>query len=138
MEEFNILMSFVPNLESTIVLQLGINQDLTQALINNQVKKVVVVDYDQQKLNAAKCQTTTNVQYLEQNMDQINLENQKFDFVFFNSLLLNSTNEQFVQVIANALSHLIDGGYLFFRESCIGSSRNFFFDFWFLKKLRNF
>lgn len=125
MEEFNILMSFVPNLESTVVLQLGVNQDLTKALLNNQVKKVAVVDSDKQKLNAAKSQSIANVQYLDQNINQINLDNQKFDFVFFNALLLNSTNEQFVQVIANALSNLTDGGYLFFRESCIGSSRNF-------------
>jgi len=124
MEEFNTLMSFVPNLESTSVLQLGINQDLTQALINNNVNKIVVVDSDQQKLNAVKTQPRANVQFLDQNMNTINLQNQRFDFVFFNSLLLNSTDEQFVQVIANALANLTNGGYLFFRESCIGSSQS--------------
>lgn len=134
MEEFNILMSFVPNLELTNVLQLGVNQDLTQALINNKVSKVVVVDSDQQKLNAVKSQSNSNVQFLDQNMNQIDLNNQKFDFVFFNSLLLNSTDEQFVQVISNALNNLTNGGYLFFRESCIGSSRklNFFFKYKFI------
>ena len=121
MEEFKTLMNFVPNLEAKTILQLGVDEKLTQVLVEEKSARVVVAD-SEQKLSSVKSKTDKNVELLDQNMNEINLNNQKFDFVFFTSLLADSNDDKVLDIIGAALKHLSTKGYLFFRESCIGSS----------------
>lgn len=107
------LVKFLPDLSGKNVLQFGQEENFLKVFKEQNVARLVLVEPNL---------SNSEVELIKSDFDRFELNDQKFDFVFLNSILKNLSDEQVLLILEKVLKTLNQGGHLFFREFCLEAS----------------
>ncbi|WAR13637.1 PEAMT-like protein, partial [Mya arenaria] len=119
-EEMPEILSILPSWDGRDVVELGAGIGRFTGVFARSASHVVAVDFMEEyvarnKLDNAKF---TNIEYHCVDATKLRLEENKFDLIFSNWLLMYLHDDAARELLARKLSWLRDGGHLFIRESC--------------------
>jgi phosphoethanolamine N-methyltransferase len=119
-EKEQIFSSILPPLDGLCVLELGGGIGRFTTDFASQAKEVTVVDLSEQALqeNRERHQDFSNITYIVGSVTDIRFEQNSFDLIFSNWLLMYLNQEEITQLLNACLLWLRPEGMIFFHESC--------------------
>lgn len=125
-EELPEVLALLPELKGKKVLELGGGIGRFTGVIAEQANHVTTVDFMKSFIDKSKenNQKFTNIEYITADVTKLQMENGSYDVIFSNWLLMYLSDEEVRQLATKMLSWLKEGGFLFFRESCLHQSGN--------------
>ncbi|KAI0226388.1 Phosphoethanolamine N-methyltransferase [Lamellibrachia satsuma] len=126
MEEIPEVLSLLPDLAGTDVIELGAGIGRFTGAVARQAKSVLAVDFMEKFLteNKERNKNYNNIEYLPADVTKLDRPTESADVVFSNWLFMYMDDEELSKVVKKMLSWLREGGHLFFRESCFHQSGN--------------
>lgn len=118
------ILSYLPNLKSKDVVELGAGIGRYTAIFAEKSKSVIAVDFMQKFLNKNmenNCKFN-NIDYMCSDVTKLQLLEQSTDLVFSNWLLMYLEDEEIQDLLRKSLTWLREDGYFFCRESCFHQS----------------
>lgn len=123
-EEEPEIISYLPNLKSKDVVELGAGIGRYTTLFAEKSKSVIAVDFMQKFLNKNmenNCKFN-NIEYTCADVTKLQLLEQSTDLLFSNWLLMYLEDEEIQDLLRSAMYWLREDGYFFCRESCFHQS----------------
>ncbi|PIK34240.1 putative phosphoethanolamine N-methyltransferase 3-like isoform X3 [Apostichopus japonicus] len=126
-EELPEVMALLPELKGKKVLELGggMGKRFTSQ-IATQSSHVTTVDFMESFIqkNRDLNKDHNNIEFITADVTKLEMEKGSFDVIFSNWLLMYLSDEEVRQLAMKMLTWLKEGGFLFFRESCLHQSGN--------------
>lgn len=118
------IFSLLPSLKGKNVLELGAGIGRYTGKLAQYASHVTAVDFVEEYINVneEKHSHMSNINYIAADVLDLELPHKKYDVVFSNWLLMYLTDQECVTLLKKIILWLVDGGCLFFRESCFHSS----------------
>lgn len=118
------MLSLIPSIEGNAVLELGAGIGRYTAALATAGKSVLAVDFIESAIeqNRAVNGHIESCSFLAHDATKLELEDESFDLVFSNWLLMYLNDEEVEALLSKALLWLKGNGVLVFRESCFHQS----------------
>lgn len=125
-EELPEVMALLPELKGKKVLELGGGIGRFTSQIATQSSHVTTVDFMESFIqkNRDLNKDHNNIEFITADVTKLEMEKGSFDVIFSNWLLMYLSDEEVRQLAMKMLTWLKEGGFLFFRESCLHQSGN--------------
>lgn len=114
------IFSVLPDLEGLSVLELGAGIGRFTSHFAEKARRVTVVDFEENVIlkNKERNRQYTNIDYIRDDVTNMDLAEYAFDLIFSNWLLMYLSEEEIGKLLANCRKWCKPGGIVFFRESC--------------------
>ncbi|KAJ8022972.1 Phosphoethanolamine N-methyltransferase 3 [Holothuria leucospilota] len=120
------VLGFLPDMRGKKVLELAGGVGRFTGIIAQQACHVTTVDFMEPFIEESKKnnKNQTNIDYIIDDVNNLEFENESFDLIFSNWLLCYFCEDDLHKLLCRLLMWLKDCGFLFVRESCYESSGN--------------
>eukprot|EP01084_Bolivina_argentea_P273679 466255_1 len=115
------ILSYLPNYEGLSVVELGSGVGRFTGDLASKATTVLAVDFVDKFLKENKKRFNTqypHIDYLCRDVTKLELDNQSYEFVFSNWLMMYLNDEEVYKLAEKFYNWCGVGGYIFFRESC--------------------
>lgn len=125
-QELPEILSVLPSYSGKNILELGAGIGRFTKVIAKEAKHVIAVDFIEKfiKKNQKDNSHMNNIEFVHGDATKLNYNDNQFDMVFTNWLLMYLTDIEIEGLVKNSLGLLEEGGYFFIRESCFHPSGN--------------
>lgn len=123
-DELPEILSYLPNYDNIDVVELGAGIGRFTTHLAQRARKVLAVDFMENFIekNREINKNFTNIDYLAEDVMDLDLEDDDWDLVFSNWLYMYLDNDELTHFLRNTLAWLRPGGFMFCKESCLQQS----------------